>query len=129
MVSNLRIFVFSLNFAIRQIWGCRFRKTRRCWIQIWQHCLQIPAPKIPKSGIFGPQFKDFYFFIKLCDKANSRTLISNMTISFSNCSPKNTQIWHFWYPTEKLLLLRKTVQVDKFEGANFKYHNLFFKKI
>ena len=45
-------------------------------------------PKIPKWGIFCPKFRDFYFWTKLCNKANSRTLIWNMTIIFSNSSPK-----------------------------------------
>ena len=40
----------------------------------------------PKSGIFGPKFKDFYFCTKLWNTTNSR--ISNMTIAFSNYSPK-----------------------------------------
>ena len=38
------------------------------------------SPKISKSGIFGPKFKNFYFCTKVCYKTNSRTLISNMTI-------------------------------------------------
>ena len=41
-----------------------------------------------KSGIFGPKFKDFYFCTKLCNKTNSRALISNITMVFLNCCPK-----------------------------------------
>ena len=46
------------------------------------------SSKIPKSGIFGPKFKDFQLCIKFCNKINSRTLISNITIFFSNSRPK-----------------------------------------
>ena len=46
------------------------------------------CPKIPKSGIFGTKFKDFYFFTKLCNKTNSRTQNSNMTILFWNSTTK-----------------------------------------
>ena len=38
------------------------------------------SPKIPKSGMFGPRFQDFYFCTKLCNKTNSKVLISNMRI-------------------------------------------------
>ena len=37
---------------------------------------------IPKLEIFGPNFKDFYFYSKLCSLTNSRVLISNVTIVF-----------------------------------------------
>ena len=46
------------------------------------------SSKIPKSSIFSPKFKDFYFCTTLCNKTNLRTLISNMTIVFWNSSPK-----------------------------------------
>ena len=39
LLTNLGIFVFPRNFAIRQIRGCRF--------QIWEHCFQNPAQKYP----------------------------------------------------------------------------------
>ena len=56
-------------------------------------------PKTPKSDIFGPNlnifvffmtifFHNFYFCTKHCSKTNSRTPTSNMTILFSNSSPK-----------------------------------------
>ena len=46
------------------------------------------SPEIPKSGIFSPKLKDFYFCTKHCNKTNSRMQISNMTIAFSNSTPK-----------------------------------------
>ena len=44
--------------------------------------------KIPKSGIFDPKFSHFFFLPKLCYQTNSRLVISNATILFSNSSPK-----------------------------------------
>ena len=44
--------------------------------------------KVPKLCTFGPKFEDFYFHIKLYNKADSRALISNMTIVFQNCYPE-----------------------------------------
>ena len=46
------------------------------------------SPKIPKSDMLSPRFKDFYFCPKLCSKTNSRALISNMTMMLQNSSPK-----------------------------------------
>ena len=54
------------------------------------------SPKIPKSGIFGPKIKDFYFCTRLCNKINSGTQISNMTMTFSNSSPKIPRIFAYW---------------------------------
>ena len=44
---------------------------------------------------FGPRFRDFYFYTKLCNKTISRELISNMTILFSNSSPKRPELRFF----------------------------------
>ena len=46
------------------------------------------SPKIPRSDMLSPRFKDFYFCPKLCSKTNSRALISNMTMMLQNSSPK-----------------------------------------
>ena len=81
------------------------------------------SPKIPKSGIFGSKFKDFYFCTKLCYKTNSRTLISDMTIF----QPKNTQIRNFWSQLQAFLFFHEILQLDKFEGADFKYNKIIFK--
>ena len=42
LVPNLRIFVSSKNFVIREI--------RRCWLQICQYFSKILARIIPKKG-------------------------------------------------------------------------------
>ena len=57
LVPNLGIFLFSSNFAIRQIQGR--------WFQIWQYRFQIAVQKMLKYGIFGTQLKHFCFFAKL----------------------------------------------------------------
>ena len=45
--------------------------------------------KTRKSANFGPKVKDFYFHTKLCNKANLRALIANVTMVFQNCCPKH----------------------------------------
>ena len=62
------------------------------------------SPKIPKSGIFDPKFKNFYFCTKLCKKTNSRRLILNMTMVFQNCCTKK---------------LNKAFLGSKFKNSNF----------
>ena len=86
------------------------------------------SPKIPESGILGTKFKHFRFFVKFYKDKNLRVLISNMIIvRFSNSCQKipkqgifNPKIRHFWF-FEKIWLL------DKLEGADFKYDNIFLK--
>ena len=127
------------------------------------------SPKIPKQRISGSKIRHFYFFIKFCNETNSRVLISNMTILFSNYSPKiiehtflvpnlrififalnyatrqmqgrwfqidniffkfkpkNTQIRHFWFQIKAFLFFHQILQLDKFEGADFKCGNSFLK--
>ena len=76
------------------------------------------SPKIPKSGIFGPKFEDFYFCTKLCYKANSRMLTSNMTI-FSSYSTKK-------YANKAFLVQNLDVFIFSWNYADFKYDNTFF---
>ena len=61
------------------------------------------SPKIRKPDIFGPKFKNLLFF-KLCNKGNSRVLISSMTMVFQNCCPKD---------------LNKAFFDSKFKNSNF----------
>ena len=55
-----------------------------------------------------------------------RALISNLTIGFSNFSPKKTQIWHscykFWH-----FFYSEILHLDKFESTSFNYNNISFK--
>ena len=54
----------------------------------WTKSFKNSSQKIVRVGIFGPKVKEFYFRIKLCNNTNSRRLISNIKLFFSNSSPK-----------------------------------------
>ena len=84
------------------------------------------SPKIRKSDVFGYNFKDFYFCTKLCNNAHSRALISNTTMVFQNCCPKQL-IKASLVPKLKIFIFYQTLQLDKFEGFDFKYDNGFFE--
>ena len=73
-------FIFSPNFATPQIWGL--------WFQIWQY-FQISAPNYGNLVFLAPNLRISIFCTKLCNKANLRVLISNMTMIFQNCDPKH----------------------------------------
>ena len=95
------------------------------------------SPKIPKSDFFGHKFRHFCFSVKFCKQTNLRVLISNITMVFLKFLPKNTQrrhflvkntqIRHFWSQIQAFLFFREILQSHKFEGADFKYHNIVFK--
>ena len=72
-MSNLDIFVFSHNFAIRQIRGC--------WFQIWHYCFQFPGKIYPNQAFLVPNLGIFIF-----------------SSNFSN-----TQIWGGWFQIWRLL--------------------------
>ena len=82
-------------------------------------------PKIPKSGIFDPKFKDFYFCTKLDVKTNFRTLASNMTKIFSNSSPKIWKSGTFGPRFKNFYFLHQTLQKNKFKDADCKCENVF----
>ena len=42
---------------------------------------------------------------------------------------KNTQIRHFWSQIQEFLVFLRNLELDKFEGADFKYDNRFFKTV
>ena len=93
------------------------------------------SPKIAKSGIFAPKFRYFCFFVKFWKWTNLRMMISNMTILFLKFLPKNTEIKHFWSKIPKCgsfgpkfrHFIHQILQLDKFEGIDFKYNNRFLK--
>ena len=41
-------------------------------------------------------------------------------------SLKNTQVRHFWSEIEAFVLFSEILQIEKFEGDDFKYGNSFF---
>ena len=85
-------------------------------------------PKIPKSGTFSPKLKGFYFCTKLCNKANSRTMISDMPIVFSNSSPKIEYAnQDFWSQIQAFLLFSRNFGSRQIRGVGFKFDNIVFK--
>ena len=80
LVLNLAFFVFWEFLQIGIVEGADLVRVMTI--------LSNSSPKISKSDIFGSKFKHFSFCTELCNKTNSRKLISNMTIVFSNSSPK-----------------------------------------
>ena len=52
-----------------------------------------------------------------------------MTVPFSNSRSKvpKYEISHFWSQLQPFLLFCEILKLDKFEGADFKYDNSFFK--
>ena len=80
MIPNLDSFIFLSNLQLEKFEGADFKYDNN----FFSNC----STKIPKQGIFGPKFKDFYFCTKPWNKTNSRMLIWNMTIIFSTFSPK-----------------------------------------
>ena len=72
---------------------------------------------------FSPKFRHFCFSTKFWNQTNLRVLISNMTKFY----PKNIQIRLFWSQIQALLSFAKVLQLDKFEGPDFKYDNVVFK--
>ena len=49
---------------------------------------QIPAQKYPNKAFLVPNLRIFCFAPNFVNKANSRSLISNMTMVFQKCCPK-----------------------------------------
>ena len=91
-------------------------------------------PKIPNKAILVPNlffsliwnFVFFLFGITLGSSANSRVLISNVTIVFKISVQK--------YPNKrslvsnlKFFILHKTLHFAKLQGANFKYEKDLFQ--
>ena len=114
LVLNLGIFFFfSRNFEIRQIRGS--------WFQIWQYMFQLPVLKYPNQAFLVQKFKDFYFCTKLCNKTNSRTLISNMTIIFSNSIPKIQK------SDKEILLFARNFTTRQIRGCWFQIWQWLFK--
>ena len=88
---------------------------------------QIRAQKYPNKSFQVKKIRKFHFFTKLCKQTNSRVLISNMTIFFFKVQARNNQIRHFWSKIYTFSLFHKILQLDKLQGADFKYDNIVFK--
>ena len=79
-----------------------------------------------RKSIFGLKCKDFLLATKLFNKTNSRVLISNMAIVFRNCCP-NYQKEASLVVDLRIFILAQSLQLNKFESADFKYGSSIFK--
>ena len=92
---NLMIFIFALNFSMRQI--------EEGWFQVWLTLFFTSSNlRMPKSVLFGPKLKDYYFCIKLWNKTNFWFLISKdnsfyqIPVWSKPIKQKKTPIKRFW---------------------------------
>ena len=94
------------------------------------------GPRIPKSGIFGPKFRHFFFReILQIDKFegadfkyhNSFSTILSQKYPNKAILFKNTQIRHFWSQIQAFLFFGEILQLDQFKGVDLKYGNIAFK--
>ena len=76
---------------------------------------------------FSSQTDFFSFNIKLCISTNFKLLISNMTIAFSSNSGLKYQNKAFFVPNSIGFGFHETLQLDKIEGADFKYDDSLFQ--
>ena len=86
--------------------------------------LNFSSPKRSKLGIFGPKFKDFCFYTKLCCKTKSRALITKRTAVFQNCFPKHPNKACL-VPNSRMLVFAQNFALEKLEGVDCKYDNSF----
>ena len=83
---------------------------------------------MPKCSIFGAKFRHNCFFAKFCRiDRNLRVLISNMTTSFLKILAQKYWNKAFLVPNLSFFFVCKILQLDKFEGVDFKYDNIFFE--
>ena len=92
--------------------------------------------KIHKSRIFGLQFRHFCFFCEIfqidkfegADFKSDNSLFKVLFQKYPNktFSVKNTQITHFRSKMQAFSLFH-VLRLDNFQGADFKYENIFFQ--
>ena len=113
MVLNLRIFIFAT------------REIRGRWFQIWQYHFQILVPKFGNLEFLVPNLRIFIFCTKLCNKANSRVLTSNMTMVFQNCCPKHPNKV-FLALNLRILIFARNFAIRQFGGRWLEILQWFF---
>ena len=125
MVPNLDIFV-----SIPKL--CNYTNSR-VLISNMTIVVSNSSPKITKQGFFGPKFCFFFFFEKFWSYTNSRVMISNMTIAFFKILAQKCPSNVFFVPNLDIFVCLfvcfcgEILQLDKFEDADFKYDNSFWK--
>ena len=79
--------------------------------------------------MFDSKFKEFYIYTNFFNYINSRALISNRTIFYSNSKPKipKSGICGPKFKDLSFLHLPQSLQFGKFEGTGLNYDNSFFK--
>ena len=101
----------------------------RCWFQIWQYCFQILAQKYSNEAFFIPNLRIFLFSWNLSNRQIRGYWFQISQQVFKILAEKYTRR-HFWDQIQAFLfffLFCKIWQLDKFESADFKYDNIFFK--
>ena len=109
LVPDIKIFNFARNFA--------FRKIQRCWFQTWQKYFQIPVQKYPNQTFLVLKVRIFVF----ASKENSRVLISNMTMVFSNSSPEIP-------PKKAIFVLNLSIYIFGWNFPHLKIQGYWFKE-
>ena len=110
MVTNLDIFIFSWNFAIRQIRGC--------WFQIWQYYFQIQAQKYPNNALFVPYLRIFIFVPNFAARQIWGGWSQNMTMIFQNCCQKHP-IKAFLVPNLRVFISASNFTIIQVRGRRF----------
>ena len=106
--TQLRFFfVFLQNLQLDKFKGADFKYDNSFFKNF--------SPKIPKYVIFCSKFKDFHFCSNICNKANLRVLISNMTVFFQNSS-QNTQLRHYWFQILKIFIFEPNFAIRQIQG-------------
>ena len=72
-----------------------------------------------------PNLRIFYFCIKLCNKANSRALISSMTMVFQNCCLKHS-IKVFLVPILRIFIYGTKLEITQMQRYWFQIWKWFF---
>ena len=83
------------------------------------------SPKIPKSGTFGPKFKDFICAANFATRQIWERWYQIWQYFYGKFQPKKTQIRHFWSLIWALSFLRENLELDKLDGVDFKYEHTF----
>ena len=117
MVSHLRIFIFTPNFATKQIQGR--------WFQVWQYFFQIPVQRYSNKAFLVPNLEIFVFFHKKLQLEKFEGADFKYGNSFCKI-PAHTHMRHFWSQIWAISLFHEILQLDQFQGADFK-HNIIFK--
>ena len=91
--------------------------------------LSNSSPKIRKSGVFGPKYKDFYFFAQNLAKFEGADFKYDcfqiwFQIWFFKIAAPNIQIRHFLVPNLRILVFARNFELDKLIGVDCQYDNI-----